>query len=358
MASEAPPRRGDRLRPFLAGLVEGGLFTAVAGLVGSPAGVEWTAAAGLARCGEARRPATPETLFDLASLAKPFVATLALRLDALGLLPLAAPVGEVWPAADRRLARRRLEDLLRHRSGLVPWTPLYARCGGREEVRDALLGGAFLGARRGTYSDLGYLLWGFAAEERLGEPLDRLLRRHVLGPLGLTGMVTAGSRAGSRAACCAIDGAKEAELAAAQGLEISPPPPPAPGQVQDGNARFLGGFPGHAGLFGTAGDLHHLAAEWLRPGRLLTPGQVASALAGSGAHALGWARRRLRGSAGPSLPREAFGHTGFTGGSLWIDPGADRVLVLLGHRASPSSDLNGVRRRLHALAAREWGSGR
>jgi serine-type D-Ala-D-Ala carboxypeptidase len=343
------PRRPS-LERFLAALVERGLFTAVVGLVGSSTTMEWTAAAGLARC-VPPRPAAPDTLFDLASLAKPFVATLALRLDALGLLPLAATVGELWPHADRRLARRRLEDLLRHRSGLVPWTPFYARCGSRGEVKEALLGGALLGARRGTYSDLGYLLWGFAAEERLGAPPGRLLRRHVLAPLGLAGVAPAGSRPAREAACCAADGGKEAELAAAQGLAISPPPPPAPGEAQDGNARFLGGCPGHAGLFGAARDLHRLAREWLLPGRLLTRGQVAAALAGGGPHALGWARRRLRGSAGPSLPRDAFGHTGFAGGSLWIDPGADRVLVLLGHRASPFSDLNAARRRFHARAA-------
>lgn len=339
---------GRRLERFLAGLVEEGLYTAVVGLVASGEGMEWTHGEGRVRPDPPRR-ASAGTLFDLASLSKPFTATLALRLDGLGLLPLELPVGEVWPRACRRLARRTLEDLLRHRSGLLAWAPLYARCRDRAAALALLLGGDFQGARRGTYSDLGYILWGLAAEEYLGAPLDELLGRHLLEPLG-PGRVT--SRPGSNAelAPCAIDTAREVELAAEQGLAIDLLPPPAAGEPQDGNARFLGGFPGHAGLFGRTRGLYRLAAEWLQPGSLLEAGQVAAALGGRGPYALGWARPRARGAAGQALSPSAFGHIGFTGGSLWIDPEAGRILVLLGHRASPRSDLTPARQRFNALA--------
>jgi CubicO group peptidase (beta-lactamase class C family) len=122
---------------------------------------------------------------------------------------------------------------------------------------------------------------------------------------------------------------------------------------QDGNARFLmkrGGLTGHAGLFGTARDLWKLGAEWAAPRRLLKQEAVAKALTGR-PFLLGWWRRTLRGSAGPALPPGSFGHTGFTGGSLWIDPTRQRVLVLLAHRTSPGDDFNRWRRRFHALAA-------
>jgi CubicO group peptidase (beta-lactamase class C family) len=122
--------------------------------------------------------------------------------------------------------------------------------------------------------------------------------------------------------------------------------------VQDGNARFLGGLAGHAGLFAPAAGVLALAREWLRPQALLTRRQVERALAGTGPYALGWARRRVRGSAGAALAPSAFGHAGFTGGSVWIDPEQDRIFVWLGHRRSAASDLNAWRRRFHALASR------
>jgi CubicO group peptidase (beta-lactamase class C family) len=364
---------------FLASLVEGGLFSAAVGLVGSCERILWTGAAGLARPSPPRA-ASPATRFDLASLTKPFVASLALRLDALGLLPLELPVGEVWSRAHRPLARRPLEALLRHRAGLVAWTPLYARCSSRHEALALLLSGSCLGARPGTYSDLDYVLWALAAEARLGKGAEPLLRRHLLEPLGL-GRIEASPGEAPDIALCLIDTAREVELAAEQRLLLKPLPAPALGQVQDGNARFLtaherrarrgarapaasdGGSPmarrraagalaGHAGLFGRAEDLWRLGSEWLRPSRLLSRDQVAHALSGAGSYALGWARRRVRGSAGPALSPRSFGHVGFTGGSLWLDPAAGRILVLLGHRTSPRSSLNGVRHRFHHLGLR------
>ncbi len=331
-------------------LLAAGGVTAAAGLVAGPDGVRWTAAGGQAR----RAPPVPaqiSTRFDLASLTKPFTATLAAVLDRRGRLPLAAAVGEVWPEAHRDLARQPLAALLRHRAGFIPWTPLYHRCRGPDEVRPLLLSGRLLGARAGTYSDLGPILWGLAAEARLGRPLPDLLREHVLDPLDLG---RTGPSPGDRpeVAECPLTTAREVQLAAEQGLAIAELPAPAPGRVQDGNARFLGGLAGHAGLFASAPDLARLALEWLAPGRLLDRETVAGALSGRGRFALGWARRRVRGSAGPALGRAAFGHTGFTGGSLWLDPEAGRILVLLAHRTAVDVDLDPWRRRFHAAAAR------
>jgi CubicO group peptidase (beta-lactamase class C family) len=79
---------------------------------------------------------------------------------------------------------------------------------------------------------------------------------------------------------------------------------------------------------------------------------VARAMAEGGPFALGWWRRRVRGSGGPALSPESFGHSGFAGGSLWIDPARSRVFVLLAHRMSPAIDMNRWRRRFHAAAAR------
>ena len=324
------------------------------GLVATPGEILWSGAAGEARPGV---PATPETRFDYASLTKPFTATLALVLDADGTLPLRTPIREVWPEADLRLGRKTLEDLLRHRSGLQGWAPLYQLCRTREEVLGLLLGGERLGARPETYSDLDYLLWGLTAERAAGRSLAELLRTRVLDPLGLAAVEPSpGDR--EDVARSSMDTGKEADLAAGLGLAIPTLPPPPAGLPQDGNARFLLGLPGcgrlagHAGLFGRARDLQVLAAEWLAPGRVLERARVAAALSGGRSFALGWLRRTLRGSAGPALPPSSVGHTGFAGNSLWIDRERRRIYVLLTTRLDPRCDMNRWRRRFHGAADR------
>jgi CubicO group peptidase (beta-lactamase class C family) len=395
-------------------LVESGAASSAVALVGDAREVVWCRTAGWARGGPpAGRLAEPSTWFDYGSLTKPFAATLGLVLDRSGELPLATPLGAVLAGAHARLAAAPLANLLRHGARMQAWTPLYARCRSLAAVRELLLGGELLGGRAGTYSDLDYMLWGIAVERALGRPLAALIAERVTVPLGLSsapavsadddavgdigdlgevGHLSSGSSdcsgfsgysglagcsglageaaLGAVAAVAAppgdvpavaesrMGGGREAELAARQGIAIAPLPPPAPGEPQDGNARFLlrlaarGAIAGHAGLFGTAAALWRLGAEWLAPEVLLDSATVAGALAGGGPFALGWWRRRHRGSGGSGLSPLAFGHSGFAGGSLWIDPQMRRVFVLLAHRLDPACNLNRWRRRFHAAAGR------
>ena len=332
------------MRSFLDSLLATGTATAAAAVVGTADEVLWE--------GEAR--ATPETLFDYASLTKPITATLALALDAEGAFPLSTRIGEVWSEAHPELAKRTMSDLLRHRSGLVAWAPFYHLCRSREEALSLLLRGSLLrDNRKPVYSDPDFLLYGMAAERATGETLARLMSSRVFEPLEMTGVEPApGDRPG--VAVHRMDTDKERELAAKSGLAIQLQGPPPVGRPQDGNARFLMStgmdLTGHAGLFGTARDLWKLGAEWAAPRRLLKQEALAKALTGR-PFLLGWWRRTLRGSAGPALQPGSFGHTGFAGGSLWIDPSKRRVLVLLTHRTSPGNDFNRWRRRFHSLAA-------
>ncbi|HEV7503312.1 MAG TPA: serine hydrolase [Thermoanaerobaculia bacterium] len=340
-----------RVEKLLSDMVAEGVASAAVGLVSTADGVVWEGAVA----------AEVSTRFDYASLTKPFVASLALTLDARGALPLATRIGEVWPQAHPALAHRPLSDLLRHRSGLAAWTPLYHRCRSVGEAVELIVAGGetgeLLGARAGTYSDLGYILWGQAAEIATGTPLAALLESQVLAPLGLVSVEpTLGDRpdiARSR-----MGTGQEVRLAAKQGFVVPDLGAPSVGTPQDGNGRFLvglgagGGVCGHAGLFGSTHDLWRLGLEWLAPGRLLKPEGVAAALAGSGPFALGWWRRTLRGSAGPALPSTAFGHTGFAGNSFWIDPEGRRIFVMLASRCDPAADMNHWRRRFNSAAAR------
>ncbi|HJX28565.1 MAG TPA: serine hydrolase domain-containing protein [Thermoanaerobaculia bacterium] len=342
------------MKDFLPTLVASGVATSAVGLVGTADRILWEGAAGEAR------PAVPveaDSRYDFASLTKPFTATLALALDADGTLPLAARISEVWPEADRRLGRRRLEELLRHRAGVAAWAPLYQLCRSREDVTRLVLGGGLPVARAETYSDLDYLLWGMTAEKVTGQPLTELMRARVLAPLGLDRVEPApGDR--PEVVRSPMDTGKEADLAAKQGLAIPTLPPPPIGRPQDGNVRFLmelpgfGPLAGHAGLFGRARDLWVLATEWLAPGRLLKQEHVSAALTGGRKFALGWWRRTLRGSAGKALPSSSVGHTGFAGNSFWIDRENGRIYVLLTSRIDPRCDMNRWRRGFHVRAAR------
>lgn len=342
------------VQKFLNALVSSGTSDAAVALIGMADEILWEGAVGQARPGI---PAEITTRFDYASVTKPLVATLALLLDADGTLPLGIRIGEVWPEAHPKLGRRPLADLFRHRSGILGWAPLYHLCRSLEEVRALLISGEVLGARAGTYSDLGYMLWALTVERWTGAPLSESLRSRVLDPLGLSSIETCpGER--PDLAISRLGTGQEVKLAARQGFEVPDLGPPRVGEPQDGNARFLaglgfrGGVFGHAGLFGGARDLWRLGSEWLAPGRLLNPEGVSTALAGGGPFAHGWWRRTVRGSAGRALSRASFGHTGFAGNSLWIDPEARRVFVLLSTRTDPSSDINAWRRRFHAAAAR------
>jgi CubicO group peptidase (beta-lactamase class C family) len=346
----------EGVQAFLEEMVGAGAVFSAAALRGTATEVEWEGGAGEARPWV---PAEPTTRFDYASLTKPFVATLALVLDAAGELQLSLPIGELWPQAHASLARRPLSDLLRHRSGLAGWAPLYHLCREPEEAAERIVrggtDGGLLGARAGTYSDLGVILWGKSAERATGKPLAVLLRSRVLTPLGATGIeATPGER--PDLAQSDMGTGQEVRLAARQGLTVQDLGPPPLGRPQDGNGRFLnaiGEVSGHAGLFGGARDLWRLGAEWLAPGRVLTAEGVAAALSGGrggGRFALGWWRRTLRGSAGQALSPAAFGHTGFAGNSFWIDPQRGRVLVLLASRIDPFLDMNRWRRRFHRVA--------
>ena len=335
---------------FLDTLVSDGEVSAAVALRGSASRVDWVVSAGERIAG---RPVRSDDRFDLASLTKPVVATLALALDRSGTFALDEPVGDRFPLVPRVLLRKTWRDLLSHRAGFIPWLPLYRKLRFPERTFARLCREDVLGAAAGTYSDLGYIFWALAVERTLGRSLGTLLKREVLRPLEIRGAVGPGRKRGVVA--CVLGNGVEVELAREQGVRVRARRGPGLGEVQDGNARFLSGVCGHAGLFATAEDVWRLGREWLRPGAhstsILTKEAVELALSGRSRLLLGWRRRRRSGSGGLALSPESYGHPGFTGTSLWLDPGADRIYVLLAHRTRTDVDMDAHRRRFHHLAA-------
>lgn len=357
----------SRLATFLREQVSAGSFPGAAWLVASNGRVVDEGAVGDAVVVPERVAATKETYYDLASLTKPLsTALLAVRLQAAGVLRLDDAVARhlpEWRTGDDREGLTLL-DLLTHRSGLPAWVPLYLHARdvpGRIAHLAAMprAGTPLLGV---TYSCPNYLLAGFAVERAGGDRLDGLFRRHVAEPLGLDGLLFRPAPGLlPRIAATETGNVHERELAGSAGdgynawrIEVIR------GEVHDNNAHTLGGVAGNAGLFGTARAVGRLAGLFLPDGPLL--GDEERSLFGhnftSGLEqdrAVGFQLATTPGcSAGPGIGARGFGHTGFTGTSLWIDPEARRVVALLTNRVHPrfrDLDMNAVRREFHALAA-------
>ena len=272
-------------------------------------------------------PADADTLFDIASLTK-VVATLplVLLLFQRGRWSIDDPVARWLPGAPRSPVT--ISDCLLHVAGLVPHRPYYAACANPAEIRRAVIA-ELADAVQGqvSYSDLGFMLLGWAVEECAGEPLEELADREVFGPLGMT---STGYR----------PRAPLRRIAATEADDIQRPGPGLVwGSVHDENAFALGGVSGHAGLFGTAGDLGRFAGALLTPDRhpvlsAETIGLITARQAGARdeARVLGW---RLRPDAWGNWPDGTIWHTGFTGTSMLIAPALDVAVVLLSNAVHP-----------------------
>ena len=329
--------------------------------VGKAEGVVSRGAAGQAALEPQRRAAVESTPFDLASLTKPLAtAILALLLEREGLLDLDAPLAATFaPLAGSPFAQATLRDAATHRAGFPAWRPLYL-AGHRRDDYVRAIAAVEPGAARGAtlYSDLGYLLLGFAVESAGSESLERQFQERIGGPLRL-------ARAGFDDGSGRFRDAAATERGNVYERSIAGPGAPSEGfreelicgEVHDGNAWGIGGVAGHAGLFAPAADVAAIAVAILEPVRLGLSARALDAMlvpeAGSG-RTFGFALARETESVRGVLPDGAVGHLGFTGTSVWIDAARPRVYVLLTNRVHPrvaSREFAPTRRGFHALAA-------
>jgi CubicO group peptidase (beta-lactamase class C family) len=322
---------------------------------------------GTAVLGPHPTPARPDTWFDLASLTKPLVTTtlalLAIRSD---VLELSTTVGAVLDeTAATPVGGLDVLSLLTHTSGLPAWLPLYCLVRGqRQRLPECLaeLRPAVAPGERVIYSCIGFVTLGLILERIAGEDLQSLFQREVLKVLGLESDLGYSPNPEQRPlAGGPRSPVVETRLVAEMGHDVGWIPPLADGLPDDGNARFLDGVAGNAGLFGTAHGVWRLASEYAPGGgALLTAEEAALATAlhtpglGQG-RGLGWQIASTPGcSAGPALSPAAFGHTGYTGVSAWVDPSTGGVFVLLTNRNHPwqrEIDLHPLRRRFNTLAS-------
>lgn len=335
---------------FLDREIAAGSFPGGAALVGSSDGILDSAFAGRAAVEPREEPLTEETLFDLASLTKPLAGGALFELSS---LPADALPGRFLPAwKATRYDGITLGRLLTHTSGLPAWYPLYARGEGPEAYRRALATLEPVAAPGSTviYSDLNFLLLAEILEREFG-PLDVAFDNLVARPERSGARFLPEDPAGT--AATEKGDATERRMTAELGLSYAGfRDGVVRGEVHDGNALRRGGVSAHAGLFGTARDVFALARTWLAPGRVALAADRTPELAES--RGLAWQGCRGAGSAVAEMSARAFGHTGFTGTSVWLEPERDRIAVLLTNRIHPQvppGDFNEVRKRFHRLVA-------
>ena len=340
-----------RLSDFLAREIESGSFPGGVALAGTSEKILELTFAGRAAVEPREEPTTADTLYDLASLTKPLAAG-ALAVACPG-LALGAPPGHYFPDWKKtRYDGITIEMLMTHTSGLPAWYPLYARGEGVTAYRRTL-GQIEPEARPGErviYSDLNFLLLGDILETLYSSSLDRCFGDLVARPAE-SGARFLPESPGETAATEKGDVIERA-MTAALGLSYAGfRTGVVRGEVHDGNAFRRGGVAGNAGLFGNARDVWALARGWLRDPRPDVCGDRTPDLAE--ARGLAWQGARGAASVDEEVSRRAFGHTGFTGTSVWIDPDAQRIWILLTNRVHPDvrdGNFNEVRRRFHAAA--------
>jgi serine-type D-Ala-D-Ala carboxypeptidase len=366
---------------LLAGRIDAGDFPSAVYLVAEKGNVVFADSLGLAVVEPYRIKASLDTIYDLASLTKPLITGLlcARRMEA-GALTLDSAVAHYLAEFERTDKQAiTVRQVLTHSSGLPAWRPLYLLAEGERDRAVGVIANEDLEYKPGTrvlYSDLGFIALGFLLERMTGRQLPELVREEIIEPLKLKRTFFNPEIAMQTGiAACETGNAYERQTCSELGT-----PEYANwrenliwGEVHDGNAYFLGGAAGHAGLFATAYETFRLAENMLAHQTATEHNQLlrratcqlfrTNMTEGlNEARSIAWQLAATKDStAGPELPPDSYGHTGFTGASCWIDPNHERIFVLLTNRTHarslPFANINSVRREFHSLAVAALESG-
>lgn len=355
----------DAARRLLSQAVADHIFPGAVAEVGRSTGRLWRTSVGCLSFDEHAAPAIDSTVFDLASLTKPLATTaLALALMARGAMRLDERVSECfdeWRGDDREDVT--VADLLEHTAGL-PARLMDQPPRGRREFEHEICGTPleYTPRTKSLYSDLDFILLGFLVSDRGGSPLRAQFATLCEAVMDLE---PASAREGAVLEFGPVARAA-ASVAPTVPLEDDPRRGAVlTGTVHDHYAHLLGGEAGHAGLFGNVSGVGSLARVVLR-GRLgdrrvdaVVPRElfmraVQRSLVPGSSRALGWDTMLPTSSCGTRMSASAFGHVGFTGTSLWIDPENDRYFVLLSNRACGGgtvAQMRDLRRAFHDVLA-------
>lgn len=364
--------RNEKLSGFLTEHINFGEFPSAVYLIGEREEAVFADALGHSVVQPYRIANKLDTIYDLASLTKPLVTgMLCARRIELGELTLDSSISHYLPEFERTDKQMiTVRELLTHTSGLPAWRPLYILAEDERERAAGAIASLDLEYKPGTrvvYSDLGFIALGILLERLTGHQLAELAQREIFEPLNLkhtffnpemalqTGIAACETGNRYEKNMCEESGGAEYQNSRQRLIW---------GEVHDGNAYFLGGVAGHAGLFSTASEVFLLAQQFIATSSRLLNAETCKLFRQNmtegleEARSLAWQLAATKDStAGTDLPPDAFGHTGFTGTSVWIDAEHARVFILLTNRTHarelPFANINAVRREFHSLATAE-----
>ena len=352
-------------------------------LVARRGGVVWRKAYGSRALAPGREAMTADTVFDLASLTKVVAtATSVMILVERGKVRLGDPVSLYIPELKGEGREKvTIEHLLTHRSGYAPDFDLGEQWAGYDEMLKRLYVEPLRSApgARFVYSDINYITLGEVVRRASGETLDVFARRNIFEPLGMKDTGFRSSRLGPAptAGYSPSEAAQVARIAPTENVRgmrsylggtgdaTTSGEVMLRGQVHDPTANRMGGVAGHAGLFSTADDLAVYCQMIMNGGeyngaRILSPLGVAEmtrprqVTEEGGARGLGWdINTSFSSNRGDLFPVGSFGHTGFTGTSIWIDPASETFVVFLSNRVHPDGkgDVGPLRARVANIVA-------
>ena len=366
--------RNDQLSTLLEEHIKTGEFPSAVYLVAERDEIVFTDALGLSVVEPYRVANKLDTIYDLASLTKSLITTLlcARRIE-LGELTLDSSVSHYLGEFDRTDKQTiTIRELLTHSSGLPAWRPLYLLTEDEPERAAGAIASLDLEYKPGTrvvYSDMGFIALGILLERMSHQRLADMAKREIFEPLKLaqtffnpelalqTGIAACETGNAYELDMCKQSGA--GEYANSRQRLIW-------GEVHDGNAYFLGGAAGHAGLFSTARETFLIAQQFIGESTTLLTPQTCRLFRENmtegleEARSIGWQLAATKDSTGGAdLPPDSFGHNGFTGTCVWIDPSHRRVFILLTNRthahALPFANINAVRREFNSIAVKALG---
>jgi CubicO group peptidase (beta-lactamase class C family) len=363
----------NKISEFLQSRIDAKDFPSAVYLVAQKGEIVLRDALGFAVVEPEKIEARIDTIYDLASLTKPLVTGLLcakfIEQNSINLNDKISTFFREFLSGDKREIS--IKNLLTHTSGFSAWFPFYSLFYDEKWKNECTLAKIVensLAAPTNTkviYSDFNFLLLGFLLEKRLLKSLDEIAKNEIIKPLNLKNtFFTPPKDLRKRIAASEKGNEYEKQMCVDSGFDVSKQDwrdYQIRGEVHDGNAYFMNGVSGHAGLFSTAEEVFKIAQQFLANQTTLLRPETCQLFRTNFTENLNEARsiafqlaETKDSTASAALSKDSFGHLGFTGTSLWIEPETERIFILLTNRTHarelPFVNINSTRRRFHELA--------
>lgn len=366
--------KSEEISAFLQERIDARDFPSAVYLVAEKGEIAFQDALGFSVVEPEKIEAKIDTIYDLASLTKPLVTgLLCAKLIEKKELELGRTISFYLPEFDAVNACQTggsdvsINELLVHVSLFPAWKPFYLFAEKRAEVLTEIVKTPLNSKQRGvTYSDLNFLTLTFLLEKLYGARIDEIAQKEIFAPLNLRDTFFNPPRSlQKRIAASEFGNEFEKQTCVDSGFDVFGydwREYQIWGEVHDGNAWFMNGVSGHAGLFSNAFETFRIARQFLQNSTELLKPETCSLFRANFTKGLNEARsiafelaETKDSTAGARLSKDSFGHLGFTGTSLWVDPRKERIFVLLTNRTHarkpPFVNTKPTRRRFHELAA-------